>query len=92
MIIHMKLVNIEEVNNPIIYISIAFISASLAFAFLESRYIWLAVLTVGLFFIFIKISTNYAFTLIIIIFFSLSIINNYIIIWILQVILMEVLQ
>lgn len=74
----MKLVNIEEVNNPIIYISIAFISASLAFAFLESRYIWLAVLTVGLFFIFIKISTNYAFTLIIIIFFSLSIINNYI--------------
>lgn len=74
----MKLINIGDVDNPIVYIAMAFISASLAFALLESRYIWLAVLTVGLFFIFIKRSSNYIFTIIVALFFSLSIANNYI--------------
>ena len=73
----MKIYDIEKVRNPIIYISIALILGSLFWGMYNNKYIWLAVLTVSLFFIVTYLNSNFSFLSIIILFFVLGIFNNF---------------
>lgn len=71
----MKIRDIEKVNMPIIYISLSLIFGSIIYGIYDN-YLWLAVSSACLFFIFIYVNTNLAFTIIVIIFFALGLINN----------------
>lgn len=73
----MKIYDIEKVRNPIIYISIALILGSLFWGMYNNKYIWLAVLTVSLFFIVTYLNSNFSFLSIIILFFVLGVFNNF---------------
>lgn len=67
---------IEKVKMPIIYISLALILSTFCYGIYD-KYLWLAVLIAGLFFIFLFFASNIYFTIIIIIFFILGGLINY---------------
>lgn len=73
----MNKIDVEGVRSPIIYISIAILLGSVFWGFYKSKYIWLAVLSVSLFFIVVFIKSNIAFLFITVLFFLLSIFNNF---------------
>ena len=60
----MKLGNLEDIVNPIIYIALALVLSSISYGIVE-KYWWLAVLSVSLFFIGVFLQTNFIFTAII---------------------------
>jgi competence protein ComEC len=67
---------IEKVKMPIIYISLALILSTICYGIYD-KYLWLAVLIAGLFFIFLFFASNIYFTIVIIIFFILGGLINY---------------
>lgn len=71
----MKFKDIEKVNRPIVYISLSLILGSIIYG-IHDNYLWLAVLSASLFFMFIYLNTNIMFTIITIVFFSVGLINN----------------
>ncbi|MDS0524074.1 ComEC/Rec2 family competence protein [Clostridium sp. SHJSY1] len=71
----MKIRDIEKVSMPIIYISLSLIFGSIIYGIYDD-FLWLAVTSACLFFIFVYINTNSIFTIIIILFFALGLVNN----------------
>lgn len=70
----MELGNLEDVVNPIIYIALALVLGSISYGIME-KYLWLAVLSVGLFFIGVFLQTNFIFTVAILGFYIIA--NNF---------------
>lgn len=72
----MNINNIEEVCMPIVYIASSILLSSLCFGIYD-KYLWLAVLSASLFFIFIYFKTNLIFCFVITLFFFMGIMINY---------------
>ena len=71
----MKLGNLEDIVNPIIYIALALVLSSISYGIME-KYWWLAVLSVGLFFIGVFLQTNFIFTAVILGFYIIGMLYN----------------
>lgn len=67
---------IENVKRPIVYISLSLIMGSLCYG-IYSTCLWLAVLSAGLFFIYVICETNIYFGVIVVLFFIVQISLNY---------------
>ena len=68
----MNFSDIEKVRMPIVYISLSVILGDLCYG-IYNDYLWLAVTTASLFFVFIKFKNNLSFTLILIPFFIIGV-------------------
>lgn len=71
----MSIKDIEGVKNPIIYISLTILFSSIFYG-LYNDYLWLAVISASFFIIFTYLNTNLFFSIVIIMFFILGILNN----------------
>ncbi|MBD7909808.1 ComEC/Rec2 family competence protein [Clostridium cibarium] len=71
----MKFKDIEKVNSPIVYIVLSFILGSVIYG-LYDKYLWLAVISASLFFVFTFFKSNMMFTIIVVAFFLLSLVDN----------------
>lgn len=71
----MNIKAVEQIKQPIIYISLAIILSSICYG-LYDNYSWLAVSTASLFFIYLARETNIVFSILILLFFILGIVIN----------------
>lgn len=71
----MNIKDVETVKKPIIYISLSLILSSICYG-LYDNYLWLAVSTASLFFIYLLRETNISFSILILIFFILGVFIN----------------
>lgn len=72
----MNIFDIERVRSPIIYICIAIILGSFTFGLYKNEYLWLAGVSVSLFFIVVYRKSNLSFLIITTLFFLLALFNN----------------